>query len=89
MAIYAALGAADEPAGEEHEDASDDDLKGGLEKWRVHVAVANIADDAELDRDDDDRDASGEAKLWNQKRKCVPKAAGCGHQPGHGAANPW
>src|SRR5688572_13660449 len=52
--------AADEDAGEQHQHAADDDLEGGVEERRVHVAGADPRDRHELDRNHDGRDGGGE-----------------------------
>src|SRR5919198_2646713 len=41
-------GAANQDSGEEHEHAADHDLERRLQEWRVHVAMADPRDDAEL-----------------------------------------
>ena len=82
------LGAADEPAGEEDEDAAHDDLEGGLEERRVHIAVADVADGTKLDSDNDDGDTRGQTKVRNQEGKRVAKTTGGSHQASDRATNP-
>src|SRR6516164_9789957 len=83
-----ASGASDQPTGQEHEDASDDDLKGRLQKRRVHIAVTNVADGPEFHRDYADGDAGGQTEIGNQIGKRVTETAGGGHQTGDRAADP-
>src|SRR5450432_3547269 len=59
----ACLGAADEPAGDEHQDSPHHNLKGGLQERRVHIAMADVADDAELDGHHKDGYAHGDLEL--------------------------
>ena len=46
------LGVSDQDANDKYTDASDDYLKSRAEERRIHVAIANPANDQELDRND-------------------------------------
>src|SRR5271157_6594506 len=82
------LRAPNQPTGEKHQDPADNHLKRRLEKWRVHVAMADVTDGAELDGHDDDRDTDGQAEIRDEEGQGVAKASGGGHQAGHRATNP-
>jgi hypothetical protein len=58
-------GAADEDAYYEDGDAADYDLHGGRKQGRVHVAVADEADDGELDGYDDHSHGERDVKIGN------------------------
>ena len=47
---------ADEDAGDKDQHAADDDLEGGLQERRVHVAGADPGDRGKFDRDDGERE---------------------------------
>src|SRR6516225_7965300 len=54
--VLGSLRTADEPAGEKDQHPADDDLERGLKKRRVHVAMADVANDAQFHGDHRDGD---------------------------------
>ena len=63
---FSGLRTADEPAGDEDQQATDDYLKGRLQERRVHVAVANKTDNPKLYDHYGNRHGDGQAA--NQQR---------------------
>src|SRR5882724_13184758 len=65
------LRASDPDPNEEHQDSSDDHLKGCAEKWRIHIPLSDPADDQEFNRHDNNGNGRSGSKFWNQIWQCV------------------
>src|SRR6266571_1602716 len=82
------LRTADHDPGNKNQDAADHHLKRRREEWRIHVAMADIADDAQLSRHHYHGGAHRSLEARNQKRQSVAESAGRSHQSADDAAYP-
>jgi hypothetical protein len=55
-----------EDADDEDKYATDDDLEGGLQERRIHIARADPGDDGQLDRDDGEGDRGRDVEMGNE-----------------------
>src|SRR6202008_3031759 len=83
------LRTANQIASQKYQNAADNHLKGGLQEWRVHVAMPDVADDAELHSHNNNRYYRGHVKIRNQEWQRVAQTAGRGHQSGCCSSYPW
>src|ERR1700730_12395286 len=58
-----------------HDHAAENDLEDGLEKWRIHVASANVGDHPQFEEDDDARNRGCDPECV---RPCVRHKVGKG-----------
>ena len=61
--------------------SSDNHLKSGTEKRRVHISLSNPADEQEFNRHDHNSNGRSGPKIRNQKRQRVTDSSCRGHQP--------
>src|SRR5260370_40088461 len=80
---------ADDQAGQEDQRSANDDLHGRREKWRVHVAMSDVADRGQLRRDDRGGGRHGDPEVRNEEGQGVTQTPSRSHEPAYEAANPW
>src|SRR5438874_9392659 len=59
--------------------SSDNHLKCGAEKGRIHIALSDPADDQEFDCHDHDSNRRCSSKFWNQIWQRMTDSSRCGH----------
>src|SRR5580704_13611813 len=72
-----------EDADDEDEYATNNDLEGGLQERRIHIARADPGDHGQLDRDDGEGDRGRDIEVGNEIRQRVAEAAERGHPAAH------
>src|ERR1017187_7811833 len=75
------LRASDPDPNEKYQHSSDNHLKSGAEKRRIHIPVSNPADEQKFNRHDPNGNSGGSSKIWNQIGQRVTDSSGRGHQP--------
>src|SRR6266566_8103412 len=65
---------------EKHQHSSDNHLKCGAEKGRIHIALSNPANAQEFDCHDHNSNGGSSSKIWNQIWQRVTDSSGRGHQ---------
>src|SRR6266850_6083313 len=58
--------ASDPDPNQKDQHSSDDHLKCCAEKWRIHIALSDPADDQEFDCNDHNSNSRSSSKFWNQ-----------------------
>src|ERR1700733_14286940 len=82
------LRAADQNAGQEHQDAAEPYLQNRGYRRRIHITVPDPRNDAELYQHHHSGDNHSQPKTWDEEQQRVPDSSESRHESAHDAARP-